>query len=207
MLTLPSLEGFFGGMMKNILKVIVFVTLLLSLSACGIRSIPMQKNAVEATLAEVNNQYKRRADLIPNLVNTVKGYAKHERETLQAVIEARAQATQTEISVDNLNPESLAKFQQAQSALSSALSRLMVVVEKYPDLKANMNFRDLQTQLEGTENRITIARRRYIEDVKVFNNYVTVIPHSWTNSLFFKYTKMPQFEVSEVEKENPKVEF
>ena len=193
--------------MKNILKVIVFVTLLLSLSACGIRSIPMQKNAVEATLAEVNNQYKRRADLIPNLVNTVKGYAKHERETLQAVIEARAQATQTEISVDNLNPESLAKFQQAQSALSSALSRLMVVVEKYPDLKANMNFRDLQTQLEGTENRITIARRRYIEDVKVFNNYVTVIPHSWTNSLFFKYTKMPQFEVSEVEKENPKVEF
>ncbi|MBI2027850.1 MAG: LemA family protein [Deltaproteobacteria bacterium] len=179
-----------------------------NLSACGIRVIPLQKNKVEASLAEVGNQYKRRTDLVPNLVNTVKGYAKHERETLQAVIDARAKATQTNFSAANqINTETFAQFQKAQTELSSALSRLMVVVEKYPDLKASENFRDLQAQLEGTENRIAIARRRYIEDVRVFNNYVTVIPHSWTNSLFFKFEKMPQFEISESEKQTPEVQF
>ena len=193
--------------MKNVIKLFFFSVMLLAFTGCGIRSIPMQKNAVEAAWAEVENQYKRRTDLVPNLVNTVKGYAKHERETLQAVIDARAKATQTQISADQLTPEALANFQKAQGALSSALSRLMVVVERYPDLKASANFRDLQTQLEGTENRITIARRRFIEDVKKFNNFVTVIPHSWTNSLFFKFEKMPQFAIEESEKATPKVEF
>ena len=159
---------------------------LLLLSGCGVQSIPKAKNQVEASLAEVDNQYKRRADLIPNLVKVVKGYAAHEKETLEAVVKARASATQTKIDVGNASPAKLAQFQQAQGALSSALSRLMVVVEKYPNLKADQNFRDLQSQLEGTENRITVARNRHIESIKGFNNQVTVPPSSWTNSIFYK---------------------
>ncbi|MBI4041279.1 MAG: LemA family protein [Deltaproteobacteria bacterium] len=172
-------------------------------SGCGIRSIPKSKNAVEAGWAEVQNQYKRRSDLIPNLVETVKGYARHEKETLQSVIEARAKATQTQVNFDQLTPEALQKFQAAQSALSSALSRLMVVIEKYPDLKANQNFLSLQDQLEGTENRIGIARRRYIESVENFNNQVTVPPESWVNSLFYKYSKMPQFAAETPQSDTP----
>ncbi len=191
------------------LKIILSLVVVFFLSACGIRSIPQTKNAVEASWAEIQNQYQRRLDLIPNLVNTVKGYAKHERETLEAVTEARAHATQVNFSADQLTPENLNKFQSAQTALSSALSRLLLVVERYPDLKANQNFRDLQVQLEGTENRIAIARRRYIEEVQHFNNLVTVIPTSWTNSLFFKHPKMAQFTTDEPDKakEAPKVEF
>ena len=169
----------------------------LLLSACGMQSIPTALNEVEATWSEVLNQYKRRSDLIPNLVNIVKGYAAHESETLQAVVEARAKATQTQISSDQLNPETLSKFSQAQAGLGSALSRLMVVVERYPDLKANQNFRDLQVQLEGTENRITVARNRYIQSIKGFNNLVTVPPTSWYNSLFLNYEKKPQFSVED----------
>ena len=169
----------------------------LLLSACGMQSIPTALNEVEATWSEVLNQYKRRSDLIPNLVNIVKGYAAHEKETLQAVVEARAKATQTQVSSDQLNPETLSKFSQAQAGLGSALSRLMVVVERYPDLKANQNFRDLQVQLEGTENRITVARNRYIQSIKGFNNLVTVPPTSWYNSLFLNYEKKPQFSVED----------
>lgn len=169
------------------------------LTGCGFRSIPQAKNSVEATVAEISNQYKRRADLIPNLVKTVKGYADHEKETLQAVVEARAKATKTTINAGNLNAQQLQQFQQAQSGLSSALSKLMVVVEKYPNLKADQNFRQLQAQLEGTENRITVARNRHIETIKLFNNLVTVPPESWTNSLFYQFTKMPQWSVSEEE--------
>src|SRR5690606_36127641 len=132
-------------------------------SACGVQSIPQQQNQVEAAWAEVLNQYQRRADLIPNLVNTVKGYAQHESETLESVMKARASATQVKIDVNDLDQEALARFQAAQSQLSGALSRLMAVAENYPNLKANQNFRDLQVQLEGTENRITVARNRYIE--------------------------------------------
>ncbi len=173
--------------------------LILSLlvSGCGMQSIPTALNEVEATWSEVLNQYKRRSDLIPNLVNIVKGYAAHEKETLQAVVEARAKATQTQVSSDQLNPETLSKFSQAQAGLGSALSRLMVIVERYPDLKANQNFRDLQVQLEGTENRITVARNRYIESIKGFNNLVTVPPTSWYNSLFLNYEKKPQFSVED----------
>lgn len=184
------------------------ISLLLVLSGCGWRAIPQAKNNVEATAAEVTNQYKRRADLIPNLVNTVKGYAKHESETLEAVISARAKATQ--ITLDpNSSPDKLMEFQKAQGSLSAALGRLMVVAEKYPELKADANFRDLQAQLEGTENRITIARQRHIEAINGFNNLVTVPPESWTNGLFYHFEKMGQWSVEEPKKieEAPKAEF
>ena len=181
------------------------------LSGCGMRSIPQSKNAVEASLAEMTNQYKRRADLIPNLVNVVKGYAKHEASTLQAVVEARAQATSAQIDPSNLDPAQIEQFQKAQSGLSQALGRLMVVVERYPDLKADRNFRELQAQLEGTENRITVARNRHIEAIKNFNNLVTVPPESWTNSLLYEYKMMPQWTVEEAERVRneaaPAVEF
>lgn len=163
------------------------------------QSIPTAANQVDASWAEVQNQYKRRTDLIPNLVEVVKGYAKHEQETLTKVVEARANATKVNFTADQLNDETMKKFQQAQGNLSSALSRLMVVVEKYPDLKANENFRDLQSQLEGTENRITVARNRYIESIKEFNNLVTVPPTSWYNSIFLHMTKKPQFAVENLE--------
>ncbi|MEE8301805.1 MAG: LemA family protein [Candidatus Tectomicrobia bacterium] len=181
----------------------------LLLSGCGMQSIPTALNEVEATWSEVVNQYKRRSDLIPNLVNIVKGYASHEKETLQAVVEARAKATQTQVSSGQLTPETMNRFSQAQAGLGSALSRLMVVVERYPDLKANENFRDLQVQLEGTENRITIARQRYIQSIKEFNNLVTVPPTSWYNSLFLSHDKKPQFSVvDEAEiQQAPAVEF
>lgn len=171
------------------------------LSGCGIQSIPQAKNGTEAALAEVNNQYKRRLDLVPNLVEVVKGYAKHEKETLQGVVEARAQATQMTIDPSKSTPEQLAKYQQAQGQLSQALGRLMMITENYPNLKADANFRDLQAQLEGTENRITIARQRYIESINQFNNLVTVPPTSWTNSILYHHDKMPQWDVSADEKQ------
>ncbi len=181
------------------------------LSSCGIQSIPTQKNEVDATLAEVTNQYKRRADLIPNLVGAVKGYASHEKETLTGVIEARAKATQMTVDPSKVTPEQLQQFQQAQGQLSQALGRLMMISENYPQLKADANFRDLQAQLEGTENRITVARNRYIESVKVFNNLVTVPPTSFTNSIIYRHDKMPQWDVAAGEKETvekaPEVKF
>lgn len=193
-------------------KLTVALSLLISvafLSGCGLQSIPTQKNAVDAALAEVMNQYKRRADLIPNIVETVKGYAKHEAETLEAVVTARAKATSVQIDPSSMSAEKLAEFSKAQGQLSQALGRLMVVSEQYPDLKANENFKSLQVELEGTENRITIARRRYIESIQEFNNLVTVFPTSLTNSLMFHHQPMPQFgaEVTEAEKKAPAVKF
>ena len=160
---------------------------------CGFQSIPQSENAVGAAWAEVENQYQRRSDLVPNLVETVKGYASHERQTLEAVVEARAKATQVQLKVDQLTPENMKKFEAAQVELRSALGRLLAVAENYPQLKANENFRDLQAQLEGTENRIAIARRRYIEQVQQFNNLVTVPPTSWTNSILYKKAPKAQF--------------
>jgi LemA protein len=154
--------------MKSLVVILLFS---LNLASCGLQSIPQANNQVEASWAEVQNQYKRRADLIPNLVETVKGYAGHEKETLEGVIAARAKATSINVDAKDLNPETLKKFQGAQGELSQALGRLMVVSERYPDLKANTNFQALQSQLEGTENRITIARRRYIDDVKELGTY------------------------------------
>ena len=190
---------------------LLVVFLLSSLTGCGIQSIPQALNQVEASVAEVTNQYKRRADLIPNLVNTVKGYASHERETLEAVVNARASATSMTIDPSNASAEQIQQFQQAQGGLSQALGRLMVVAERYPDLKADRNFRELQAQLEGTENRITIARQRHIEAIKQFNDLVTVPPSSFTNSLFYHHEKMAQWALEDAEQkaveQTPEVQF
>lgn len=195
--------------MKSVIKTLILSACMGLFVGCGVQSIPQSKNEVEAGLAEVTNQYKRRADLIPNLVNVVKGYASHEKDTLEAVVNARAKATQMTIDPSNTSPEKLKEFQEAQGSLSQALGRLMVISEQYPALKADANFRDLQAQLEGTENRITIARQRYIEMIQRFNNLVTVFPTNLTNSLLYKYQKMPQWDVGEGEKvdQAPKVEF
>lgn len=185
--------------MKQVMMSLV-LTSALFLTGCGMQSIPTQKNEVDATLAEVTNQYKRRMDLVPNLVNVVQGYAKHEKETLTGVVEARAKATQVTIDPSKASPDQIAKYQQAQGQLSSALGKLMVISENYPQLKADAGFRDLQAQLEGTENRITVARNRYIESIKTFNNLVTVPPTSWTNSILYHHEKMPQWDLAADEK-------
>lgn len=192
-------------------KLFILTALTLGLSSCGMQSIPTQKNEVDAALAEITNQYKRRADLIPNLVSTVKGYASHEKDTLTGVTEARAKATQLTVDASSLTPEKLANFRKVQGDLSMALGKLMSIAENYPQLKADTQFRDLQAQLEGTENRITVARNRYIETVKNFNNLVTVPPTSWTNSILYHNEKLPQWDVSEAEKSQnekaPEVKF
>ena len=165
------------------------------LSGCGYNEFQTKDEATKAAWSEVVNQYQRRADLIPNLVNTVKGYASHERETLEAVTRARAAATSFQITPEVLNnPEAFNKFQQVQGELSGALSRLMAVSEKYPDLKANENFRDLQSQLEGTENRITVARQRYIASVQDYNVTVRKFPNNLT-AMVFGYETKPSFTV------------
>lgn len=184
---------------------------LLTLTGCGVQSIPRAKNKTDETFAEITNQYKRRADLIPNLVNTVKGFASHEKETLENVTSARAKATSMNIDPSNATPEQLLEYQQAQGQLSQALGRLMMITENYPQLKADQNFRDLQAQLEGTENRITHARRNHIEAIRQFNDLVTVFPTNLTNSIFYKYPKMPQWDVPADEKttieKSPEVQF
>ena len=180
----------------------------LTLTGCGYNTLQVKDEAVTASWAEVQNQYQRRADLVPNLVNVVKGYAKHEADTLQAVTEARAKVGSMQVTKDVLNnPESLNKFQQAQGELSGALSRLMVVVEKYPDLKANQNFMDLQKQLEGTENRINVARERYNQSVQVFNTSIRTFPNSLTNSLLLHLQRKEAFKAEEGAKVAPKVKF
>ena len=172
---------------------IVFIAALLN--ACGYNDFQSKDEGVKAAWGEVVNQYQRRADLIPNLVNTVKGYASHERETLEAVTRARSAATSFQITPDVLNnPEALKKFQQVQGDLSSALSRLMVVTENYPQLKADTAFRDLQSQLEGTENRITVARQRYIKSVEEYNVLARSFPTNLTAKMF-GYPVRPSFTV------------
>lgn len=169
---------------------VVFVSLV-ALSGCGVQSIPQAKNDVDASNAEVINQYKRRADLIPNLVKIVGQYAKHERETLQSVTEARARATSVQVNPGDA--KSMEEFSKAQGALSQSLGRLLMVAENYPNLKANQNFAELQVELARTENRVTVARNRAITSVKNFNNLVTVFPTSITNKLMFHYQPLPQF--------------
>ncbi len=179
--------------MRNFLAMSVLATVLLS--GCGYNEFQAKDEAVKAQWGEVVNQYQRRADLIPNLVNTVKGYASHERETLEAVTRARASATSVQVTPEVLNnPGALQKFQQAQGELTNALSRLMVVAEKYPDLKADASFRDLQSQLEGTENRITVARQRYIASVQDFNVLARRFPTNLTAKMF-GYDVKPSFTV------------
>jgi len=179
------------------------------LSACGFNTIPTNEEKAKAAWGEVQNQYQRRADLVPNLVETVKGYAAHEQETLQAVIEARAKATQVQITPETLNnPELFKQFQDNQANLTSALSRLMVVVERYPDLKANQNFLALQSQLEGTENRIAVARRDYIEAVRVYNTALRTMPTMiWTWIWYRDAQPMQSFSADAGSQAAPKVNF
>ena len=184
------------------------VSLLALLPGCGYNVMQANEEAVIAAWGNVESSYQRRADLIPNLVEVVKGYARHEADTLKAVTEARAKVGSMQVTKDVLNnPASLNKFQQAQGELSGALSRLMVVVEKYPDLKANQNFLDLQKQLEGTENRINVARERYNTSVQVFNTSIRTFPNSMTNSLMLHLLRKEAFKAEEGAKVAPKVKF
>lgn len=178
----------------------------MSLSSCGYNTMVEKQEAVEAQWAQVENVYQRRADLIPNLVATVKGYAEHEQETLTGVIEARSQATKVTIDASNLNEESLKQFQAAQDALSSTLSRLLAVQENYPDLKANEQFKDLQTQLEGSENRITVERQKFNDTARDYNTYIKKFPHNIVASMF-SFDAKPYFAAKAGADEAPKVEF
>lgn len=164
-------------MARRALRILLPVTLALSLASCGINTVPTKEEAVNASWGEVQNQYQRRADLVPNLVATVEGFAKQERDVLVEVTEARARATQTTLSPDQLNdPAAMQRFADAQGALSQSLGRLMLVVERYPELKSNQNFLALQSQLEGTENRIAIARRDYNQAVQGYNTTIRTFP-------------------------------
>ena len=189
------------------LSIVAFV--LFGFSGCGVNTLPTLDEQVKAAWSEVLNQYQRRSDLIPNLVETVKGYAKQEQATLTAVIEARAKATQMTIPADILsNPTAFHQFEQNQAAVGGALGRLLAVSEKYPDLKSNQNFLALQSQLEGTENRIAIARRDYIAAVQTYNTELRTIPGRWIASLLYPDLKVREtFNISEQAKEVPKVTF
>jgi len=181
----------------------------LTVSACGYNAIPTAEEQAKAKWADVQNNYQRRADLIPNLVATVQGYAKQEREVLTAVVEARAKATQVRIDVSQLtDPEKLKQFQEAQSQLTGALGRLLAVSENYPDLKSNQNFLALQSQLEGTENRIAVARRDYIEAVRVYNTTLKTFPGLLWAATFFRSNKpMAEFSAGESAQTPPQVKF
>jgi LemA protein len=190
-----------------------FATLLLvalaALSGCGVNAIPSYEEQAKASWSQVLNQYQRRADLIPNLVETVKAAANFERSTLEAVVNARAKVAQTPIPADILtNPEAMRQFQENQGALTGALSRLMVVVERYPELKANQSFLTLQAQLEGTENRIAVARRDFIDSVRLYNTELKTIPGRWWAAWLYPEAKeMAQFQVDEAATGVPKVDF
>lgn len=194
--------------MKLIRKIAIVLggVLMMSLTSCNYNSLVEQQQAVDQSWAEVENQYQRRADLIPNLVATVKGYASHESETLEKVTEARAKATSINIDANDLNEETLARFQQAQGELSQALKSLLAVTEAYPDLKANENFRDLQVQLEGTENRVTTARGRYTEAVATYNTSIKKFP-TMIYAGWFGFKEKPQFKAEAGASQAPKVEF
>jgi LemA protein len=188
--------------------VFAVVMLVLSASGCGYNSLQGLDEDVKAAWSEVQNQYQRRADLVPNLVATVKGAAKFEQETLQRVIEARSKATSVNIDANALsNPETFRRFEQAQNELSGALSRLLVVVEKYPDLKANQNYRDLQAQLEGTENRIAVARKRYIASVAEYNKGVRFFPTNLTARFLLGLEPRESFSADPAAARPPEVKF
>ena len=179
------------------------------LAACGVNTIPTLDEQVKAAWAQVQNQYQRRADLVPNLVETVRGYASHERETLEAVVNARARATQTTLPADILtNPEAFKRFQESQQALSSALARLLAVVENYPDLKANQNFQTLMAQLEGTENRIAVARRDHIGAVQAYNTEIRTFPGVIWATIFYRDAKVKEsFTAEPGAQQVPRVDF
>jgi LemA protein len=190
------------------LWMILGALVILTLSGCGYNTMQRNEEAVKAAWGDVEATYQRRNDLIPDLVEVVKGYASHEKETLTAVTEARAKVGTIQVSKDMLDdPQALARFQSAQGEMTSALSKLMVVVEKYPDLKANQSFQDLQHQLEGTENRINVARTRYNKAVEVFNSSVRTFPNSLTNSLLLHLKLKEPFKAEPGAEKAPKVKF
>ncbi|MDE2260990.1 MAG: LemA family protein [Gammaproteobacteria bacterium] len=188
---------------------IAMAGVLLLLGGCGINNIPSYKQQANAAWSQVLNEYQRRTDLVPNLVATVKGYAAHEASVLEAVTEARAKVSQTRIPPDILtNPKAFQAFEQNQATLSGALSRLMVVTENYPNLKADQNFLALQAQLEGTENRIAVARRDYILAVQQYDTELVTIPGRWYHSLFYGgYQPIQNFTISEQAQQAPTVKF
>lgn len=192
--------------MKTLKLLLLLACMLPMLSSCNYNTLVEKKQGVEQSWAEVQNQYQRRSDLIPNLVATVKGYASHESETFEKVTQARAAATSVNISAENLSEESIAKFQSAQNALTGALKSLLAVSEAYPELKANENFRDLQVQLEGTENRIATARGRYTQVVADYNTSIKKFP---TNIYagWFGFDAQPQFKADEAAQSAPEVKF
>ncbi len=193
-------------MKKQIYILLIFM--LLSFYGCGYNIMQANEEAVKAAWGDVEASYQRRNDLIPNLVEVVKAYAKHERETLTAVTEARAKVGSIQMSKSMLDdPKAFTQFQEAQGAMSSALSRLMVVVERYPDLKANQNFQDLQHQLEGTENRINVARTRYNKAVETFNTSIRVFPNNITNSILLHLKLKEPFKAAAGTEKAPQVKF
>jgi LemA protein len=192
--------------MKKLLALLLLS--LFALSGCGYNQIQSNEEGVFAAWADVEATYQRRADLIPNLVETVKGYAAHEKETLTEVTNARAKVGQMQVNASDLgNPATLQKFQAAQGELSSALSRLLVVAERYPDLKANQNFLDLQHQLEGTENRINVARQRYNDAVRIFNTSIRTFPNNLTNNYMLHLERKEPFKAEAGAEAAPKVKF
>jgi len=194
--------------MKQSAMFLATILALVMMSGCGYNTIQSNDEAVIAAWGNVEAAYQRRADLIPNLVETVKAYAAHEKETLTAVTEARSKIGQLKVGADVVNdPQAFANFQQAQGQLTSALSRLMVVVEQYPDLKANQNFLDFQHQLEGTENRINVARTRYNEAVRVFNTSIRTFPNNLTNKFLLQLPRREPFKAEEGAAQAPQVQF
>lgn len=194
--------------MRKWLFFVVLAAVLQTLSGCGYNEMQANEEAVKAAWGDVEASYQRRSDLIPNLVEVVKAYAKHEKETLEAVTEARARVGSIQAGKEVLeNPELFSKFQEAQGAMSSALSRLLVVVEQYPNLKADQSFRDLQHQLEGTENRINVARTRYNKAVQTFNTSIRIFPNSLTNSLLLHLKQKEPFKAEAGAEKAPQVRF
>ncbi len=189
-----------------IIIVIILAVLIYSSIKGSYNKMVTLEEGINEKWSQVENVYQRRADLIPNLVNTVKGYAEHEKQTLTDVIEARSKATSVNINPENLNAANIQKFQEAQTGLTQALSKLMVVVERYPELKANQNFLELQAQLEGTENRIAVERKKFNEATRDFNTYIRRFPKNMYANLF-GFDKKPYFEAQEGSEEAPKVEF
>ena len=193
-------------MKRTNLIILGLIAVVFLFSGCGYNSMVKLDEKVSAQWAQVENVYQRRADLIPNLVNTVKGYANFEKDVLTAVTEARAKATSVNVDASKLSPESIQQFQQAQGQLSSSLSKLLVVVEKYPDLKANQNFLELQAQLEGTENRITVERGRFNEVTQEYNSTIRTFPNNITSSMF-GFSKKGYFEAEKGAEKVPEVKF
>jgi LemA protein len=204
-------QGLFDGLARRLVLLFAVVTASLSLAGCGVNNIPTYEQSAKAKWSEVLSQYKRRADLVPNLVETVKGYAAQEKDVLTSVVEARAKATQAQIQLPpdaTTNPEAMKRFQDAQNSFSGALRQLLSVVENYPELKSGQNFLALQSQLEGTENRIAIARRDYIEAVRVYNTEIATFPgRLWKSFLYPTAQPMATFDIAPSEMQTPKVDF